>query len=543
MATLSVPTPDLIRVQRGPRGAWRSPSEAAALVDLRPDGGGLAVNVSVATGVVLSRVHLRWRRPVPSDALVLGDEWERTYGDTCWQPLRAEAVHPWMVLIHSPSAATTWGAGVDVRAGSFAFWTVDDAGVSLWLDLRAGSDPVELGDRELTAAVVRFVDGGPAFATQGELASALCRDPRPSGPLVGANNWYYAYGRGFDADAVVRDARTVAELVGDHPVRPFGVVDDGWSLDGTADGLPASGGPWDVGRAIEFPDMAEVAARIAAEGVRPGIWFRPLQHRWQPEAGGLRPWEGGWALDPSHPATLERVADDVRRIRAWGFELIKHDFSTFEALGQWGPTMGPRPIADGVHVHDRTRTTAEVLVDFYRAIREAGGDGGVVLGCNVVGHLAAGLVEAQRTGDDTSGLVWERTRRVGVNTLAFRAAQHGRFFTVDADCVPSTPGTDWGKNRQFLDLIARSGTALFVSVDPVTRTDAVEADLSAALRLALDGGAPGGVEPLDWLHTSTPSLWRSGSETVRYEWMADEGSDPFDATGDAAPPAAEDTAG
>ena len=166
-----------------------------------------------------------------------------------------------------------------------------------------------------------------------------------------------------------------------------------------------------------------------------------------------------------------------------------------------------------------------------------------MLGCNVVGHLAAGLVEAQRTGDDTSGLVWERTRRVGVNTLAFRAAQHGRFFTVDADCVPSTPGTDWGKNRQFLDLIARSGTALFVSVDPVTRTDAVDADQSAALRLALDGGAPGGVEPLDWLHTSTPSLWRSGSETVRYEWMADEGSDPFDATGDAAPPALEDPAG
>ena len=534
MATLSLPTPDLIRVQLGPCDAWRAPSAAGVLVDLRPEGEGLSVAVS-AVGP-LSRIHLRWRRPMPADALILGDEWERTYGDTCWQPLRAEAVHPWMVLIHSPSARTTWGAGVDVRAGSFAFWTVDDGGVSLWLDVRAGSDPVELGDRELTAAVVRFVDGGEPFAVQGELASALCRDPRPSGPLVGANNWYYAYGRGFDADAVVRDARTVAELVGDHLVRPFGVVDDGWSLDGTADGLPASGGPWDVGRPVEFPDMAEVAARIAAEGVRPGIWFRPLQHRWEPEAGGLRPWEGGWALDPSHPATLERVADDVRRIRAWGFELIKHDFSTFEALGQWGPTMGPRPIADGVHVHDRTRTTAEVLVDFYRAIREAAGDDGVVLGCNVVGHLAAGLVEAQRTGDDTSGLVWERTRRVGVNTLAFRAAQHRRFFTVDADCVPSTPGTDWAKNRQFLDLIARSGTALFVSVDPATRTDAVDADLSAALRLALDGGVPGGVEPLDWLHTSTPSLWRSGGETVRYEWMADEGSDPFDATGDAAPP-------
>ena len=88
-----------------------------------------------------------------------------------------------------------------------------------------------------------------------------------------------------------------------------------------------------------------------------------------------------------------------------------------------------------------------------------------MLGCNVVGHLAAGLVHAQRTGDDTSGRGWERTRRMGVNTLAFRLAYHRRFCTLDADCVANTPLTDWSKNRQFLDLIARSGTALFVSVD------------------------------------------------------------------------------
>ena len=71
------------------------------------------------------------------------------------------------------------------------------------------------GDRELTAAVVRWVSGGEPFATQGELASALCRDPRPSGPLVGANNWYYAYGRGFDADAV-SDALRAAGYAVDH---------------------------------------------------------------------------------------------------------------------------------------------------------------------------------------------------------------------------------------------------------------------------------------------------------------------------------------
>ncbi|MCB0913584.1 MAG: hypothetical protein KDB60_18420, partial [Propionibacteriaceae bacterium] len=166
----------------------------------------------------------------------------------------------------------------------------------------------------------------------------------------------------------------------------------------------------------------------------------------------------------------------------------------------------------------------------------AAADEAVVLGCNVVGHLAAGLVEAQRTGDDTSGRVWERTRRMGVNSLAFRLAQHRRFFTLDADCIASTPQTDWQKNRQFLDLVARSGTALFVSIDPATRSDAVDADLSTALRLALDGGAPRGVEPLDWLHTTTPARWRCGEEEHTYDWYGPAGADPYDLT-DAEPTA------
>ncbi|MEU4234769.1 hypothetical protein AB0F17_61740 [Nonomuraea sp. NPDC026600] len=494
----------------------------------QPSGTGLRVAVA-ATGA-LARVHLRWRRALVPGSLLLGDAWERSYGELAWQSSpRAEQLHPWMVLTHGGSG--TWGAGVDVRASAFAGWTVDAAGVSLWLDVRAGADPVVLGDRELAAATVRWVGGddGP-FAAQCALAAALCADPLPTGPLVGCNNWYYAYGRDFDADAVVRDAQLIAELVGDHPVRPFGVVDDGWSIDGTADGRRSSGGPWDRGRAGSFADMAEVADRIAAENVRPGIWFRPLQARLEPAAGSLRPWEYGWALDPSHPATLESVAADVRRIRDWGFELIKHDFSTFDALGRWGFQMGPRPAADDVHFFDRSRTSAEVLVDFYRVVHEAAGDG-IVLGCNVVGHLAASLVQAQRTGDDTSGRVWERTRRMGVNTLAFRLAQHRRFFTVDADCVASTTETDWAKNRQFLDLVARSGTSLFVSVDPATRTDAVEADLSAALRLALDGGGLGGVEPVDWLRNSTPAIWRGAGETLTYDWFEGEaGADPYDLT-------------
>jgi alpha-galactosidase len=401
--------------------------------------------------------------------------------------------------------------------------------VSLWLDLRSGGVPVRPGERSITAAVVRSVEATEEspFSVQSELMALLCADPLPVGPLVGANNWYYAYGRDFDAAAVVRDARTVAELVGDHPVRPFGVVDDGWTIEGTADGRLASGGPWDAGRPVEFPDMPGVAAAIASQGVRPGIWFRPLLYRTEPPVGSLGRRDGAFALDPSSPATRETVFADVARIHQWGFELIKHDFSTYDVFGQWGPTMATAPGTDGWSLADPSVTSAEAFVGLYRTIREAAGSS-IVLGCNVIGHLAAGLVEAQRTGDDTSGRRWGRTRRVGVNTLAFRLAQHRRFFTLDADCVPSTHQTPWTLNRQFLDLIARSGTALFVSVDPTTRTDAVDADLSTALRLALDGGDPSGVEPIDWLTTTCPELWRSGDSEIRYSWLEEWGADPFE---------------
>ncbi|HEY0237974.1 MAG TPA: hypothetical protein VGC37_04965 [Friedmanniella sp.] len=534
---LPVSAPDLVRVQRD-RAGWVPADRSGLRVTTEARGPGRAVVVEAgrAEGGAVSRVQLRWHLTQRTGSLVLGDAWERSYGDLAWTGLHPERPLPWAALVHDPAAGTTWGAGVEVRGAAFACWTVDPDGVSLWLDLRAGSTPALLGDRVLTAAVVRWVGGdGSPFDVQQALWGALCSDPRPVGPLVGANNWYYAYGRGFDADAVVRDARVVAELVGDHPVRPFGVVDDGWTPGGVADGLSASGGPWDAGRPGSFGDMAEVAARITAEGVRPGIWFRPLLARVEPPAEQGRAWDGGWALDPSHPATLETVGADVRRIRGWGFELLKHDFSTYETLGQWGPTMGPRPAATGIVPHDRSRTSAEVLVDLYSTIREGAGEDGIVLGCNTVGHLAAGLVEAQRTGDDTSGRVWERTRRMGVNTLAFRLAQHGRLFTVDADCVASTPWTPWSLNRRFLDLVARSGTALFVSVDPATRTDAVDADLAAALRLALDGGSAGGVEPLDWLGTTTPARWRDGDEILDLGWYDAAGADPFDLT-DAPPP-------
>ncbi|HVX47524.1 MAG TPA: hypothetical protein VHC49_26785 [Mycobacteriales bacterium] len=521
MPVQEVVAPDSVFVQDGEQhliparrdgDRW---SAAGVRVEVTPQ-----AQVRVA-GSEVHRIALRWRQPRPAHTLVLGDAWERSYGDLQWQGLRPERVLPWYWLAHDPATGATHGMGVQVRPRAFCSWTVDAGGVTLWLDLGNGGGPTQPGDREILATTIHAVTGDDPWNTANELCAVLCPEPPlTTEPVVGCNNWYYAYGAGFDHDVVIGDARTIVELCGDHPVRPFSVVDAGWSPGG---GAP--GGPWNAGTPGKFDDMAATAAAIAATGARPGIWFRPLLSQVDTPLRRVE-LDGCWALDPSRAGTLEQVAADIHRIRDWGFELIKHDFSTYDLFGRFAPAMGGRPAAPGPNLADPGRTNAEVILDFYETVKEASGSA-LVIGCNTVGHLAAGLVEIQRIGDDTSGRQWDRTRRMGVNTLAFRLPQHGRFFVADADCVPCTPATDWTLNRQFLDVVARSGTALFVSVDPRSRTPEIDADLSAGLRTALDGGDPGEIRPLDWMHSPTPSSWRFGDQERSYDWLEAWGADPL----------------
>ena len=146
--------------------------------------------------------------------------------------------------------------------------------------------------------------------------------------------------------------------------------------------------------------------------------------------------------------------------------LIKHDYTTYDLFGRWGNQMGSTLTRDGwTFAEGPVRTTAEVINELYRTIRDAA-TSALIIGCNTVSHLSAGPFEICRIGDDTSGREWARTRKMGVNSLAFRGAQHDAFYTADADCVGVTNAVPWELNRQWLDLLARSGTMLFVSLAP-----------------------------------------------------------------------------
>ena len=513
----------LVEAQR--QGSRYTTTQGA--VELVPSSAGLAVKVSAPNGL-LTRVVLRWPTVYPAASLYLGDAWERGYGDLQWRTLQPERVMPWYFAAHDQASGRTFLAGVRTQPSALCFWTVDAAGTSLWLDFRNGGSPSRPGDREIAAATVVSLasrKGETPFASLTRFCHVMSPAPRlAAAPICGNNNWYYAYGRNFDADAMRRDAAFLAEISAGHTNRPYCVIDAGWTP-----GSSAPGGPWTSGDATRFPDMPALAADMKKIGVRPGIWMRPTALSVVDDPSRLRagpmPREDK-PLDLTRPENLALIHDDVARVRSWGYELIKHDFSTYDVFGKWGSEMGADLTDRGWKFADQSKTNAEIILQLYRTLRDAAGDV-VLLGCNTVGHLGAGLFEIQRTGDDTSGRDWERTRRMGVNTLAFRLPQHNAFFSSDPDCAAHTAATPWELDRQFLDLVARSGTALFVSVDPRTVTAEQKAAYRSAMMTALSGGAPGGCEPLDWLHSTAPREWRIGGKRVTYHWEEPAGANPL----------------
>ncbi len=499
-------------------------SDTAAEAALTPVvGDGLRVEIT-SSSAPLTYAALYWKAAVPNEARILGDHWERGYGDLEWRGIAPERALPWYALIHDSKTGVTQGYGVETGAGSFASWRIEETGVTLVLDLRSGGCGVHLGSRSLPAATIRTLvsetDETP-FAFACRFCRALCPAPRlPAQPIYGGNDWYFRYGN-ITTATVQQDAGLVRELAPQGGNAPTYVIDAGWFPE-----AGCNGGPYDRGNA-GFPDMPGLADWMQSQQIRPGIWIRPLltaenvPSSWRVSERHPHGRAASHYLDPTIPDVLERVRADVARLSAWGYEVIKHDFTTFDILGRWGFEMGAQVTPDGWTFAERSHTSAEIIRRLYAVIREAAGNAALI-GCNTVGHLGAGLFELQRTGDDTSGKYWERTRKMGVNTLAFRMPQHGAFFAVDADCVGLTHAISWERNRQWLDAVARSGTPLFVSADP----DALGAEQRAALSRAFASAAQPAVpaEPLDWMLTTCPRHWQFGKERVTYDWSGFAGT-------------------
>ncbi|MDB5002493.1 MAG: hypothetical protein JWQ34_718 [Mucilaginibacter sp.] len=491
-------------------------------VTVKTNGNAKGVYVTSPT-VQLNAVRLKWAHNMPSNALFLGDHWERSYGDLQWKTNTSGVKNPWYVLIHDTKQTACFG--VKTGTNSICWWGLSNDSLELTLDTHSGGNGVMLGNRTLHAADIvttQNKSGESPFQADHRFCGIMCEKPRlPKQPVYGINDWYFAYGRN-NFDLIKQTTAAMSELVTDTHNKPFSVIDAGWAT--YSPYLPGDGG-WndDFSKPNDkFKDMHLLGDEIKKSGMRPGLWMRPLCARHDEKPSLLAPKIKGRnnpknpVLDPTIPENVARIKRNFDFYKDWGYEMVKHDFSTYDITGRWGFAMKDSITEPGWNFNDRSKTTVEIILDLYRNIRDAAGDGIYIIGCNTMSHLSAGIFELCRIGDDTSGNEWDRTPKMGVNTLGFRLPQHNKFYAVDGDCVGLTTKIEWSRNKQWLDLLAQSGAPLFISAQPEAMGEAQKAAIKIAFAQAAKVQPLG--EPLDWMTNLQPKKWKLNGKTVDFDW-------------------------
>lgn len=492
-------------------------------VKLNQDNEHLAIFLTAQTSKV-KWIKLRWNNlSWDKNVRFLGDAWERGYGDMEWKGMNPNRFMPWYFCAKSEAKSICYG--VKVRPSAMCFWQVDSLGMTLFLDVRCGGSGVNLKGRVIKLADVIACEmrDCTSFEAMREFCGQMCEDPiLPKYPVYGSNNWYYAYGKSSESE-ILADCDYILNLTKDIENKPYMVIDDCWQEHHRLNEY--NGGPWTKGNE-KFPDMKALADKLVQKGVRPGIWVRLLLNEDENIKNEWRLSHNN-CIDPTNPEALNYIKEDIKRICNWGYTLIKHDFSTFDLFGKWGFQMSPLVTDDGWHFYDDSLTSAEVVKLLYKAILdasvEASNGEALILGCNTIGHLGAGYMHINRTGDDTSGVIWERTRFMGVNTLAFRLPQHGKFYEIDADCVGIDGGISWSMNKQWADVLAQSGTPLFISVRPNILNETEKQELHEILKVA--SKQEHHVIPVDWEETTCPEHWQDKDHDIdcKYQWFEETG--------------------
>jgi len=472
------------------------------------------------SGAPVKFLKLRFHGDLSFVESVFGDQWERSYNPEApleWRSVMMNRRLPWFCYLRGEDRMMCYG--VKVQPDCFAYWQVDTHGVTLFLNLTSGSRGVDLTEPLLACEVVERLseEGETSYESARAFAAKMCEHPvLPREPIFGVNNWYWAYGR-ISYDSVMTETDYLLEMTDGCAHRPYMILDDGWQLNRTFNGDNYIGGPWIP--SDRFGDMAKTAADIHKKGAKAGIWFRPLLTLGEiPDEARLGPFKsGGQLLDPSHPFTLERVRRDAAALRGWGFELLKHDFTSFDALGVGSLTAdkhGVEMFQKNWKMYDHTKTTATVLKNLYRAIQDGAGEADVI-GCNVVGHLAAGIHSACRVGGDTSGRSWEISVRNGVNSM-MRLPLNDTFYRADPDCAAFTERVDADANLDFLEMCAITGVTALASVTPGILTAEQMERIRRIYRIADRGEKRLGI--VNFEKTATPETFSDGEETRTFDW-------------------------
>jgi len=486
--------------------------------------GATAAKITVyPSGSPVRYLKLRFRGDLSFVESVYGEHWERVGGEAYaeWRSVMGARALPWICYLKGAGRFACYG--VRVQPDCFPFWQVDARGITLFLNLCNGNVGTDLREPLVACELVRYVspEGEDAYTAAKKFSRLLIDTPvMPAEPVFGANNWYWAYGK-ISHESVMRECDYLMRMCEGVKHSPYMIIDDGWQFNRTyTEGGAYIGGPWEMPNA-RFGDMAKTAEGIHKKGAKSGLWFRPLLTlgEFPDEARLTKSDRGGFILDASHPYTLERVERDAARIRSWGFDLIKHDFTTIDTLGI-NPFSGDRHLFGFMRAancfYDKTKTTATVLKNLYRAIQKGAG-GAEVIGCNTLSHLTAGVHSVYRTGNDTSGRHFEWTRRYGVNSV-MRLPQNDLLYRVDPDCAAFTEKVDPELNLDYLEMCAVTGMTTLASVTPDILTSSQMKRINEIYRIADEDKMRLGIRYYD--RTANPEIFASedGKTVYEYDW-------------------------
>lgn len=135
--------------------------------------------ISVRSNEDISRIFLRWSMEIKPDILVMADALERSYGDIEWKGIKAERDLPWYVLCSKANKTDCFG--VKTSPSAICIWRMDQRGISLYLDMRNGTKPVNLNGRILNAAELVIREGSEeesSFEAGSSFCSMLCDNPK-----------------------------------------------------------------------------------------------------------------------------------------------------------------------------------------------------------------------------------------------------------------------------------------------------------------------------------------------------------------------------
>ena len=104
--------------------------------------------------------------------------------------------------------------------------------------------------------------------------------------------------------------------------------------------------------------------------------------------------------------------------------------------------------------------------------------------------------------------------------FGFPLCQNNAFYSVDADCVGILEDNiDWKLNRQWLDLLSKSGTPLFVSIQPKKLNAVMKNDLRKAFHI--NSVQQKNAEPIDWQYNNAPQEWIINGKKTAYDFVMD----------------------